>query len=127
MSDLVGDEAGTGALLVPGREIAGRYALLEPIGAGGVGSVWAARHLSLGHRVALKFLHSDRPITAALRTRFEREAQLCAMLGERSRHIVRVMEHGQLDAPSARPRTCRPSSSWPPTSIIEPISGGSPS
>ncbi len=83
--------------LAPGLVVAGRYELLESIGAGGMGSVWAAKHLSLGHRVALKFLHSDRPMTPTLRTRFEREAQICAKLGEFSRHVVRVVDHGVLD------------------------------
>ena len=54
----------------PARLVAGRYALLDQIGAGGMGSVWRARDGRTGRLVAAKVLghHSD-----ALLLRFVRE------------------------------------------------------
>ncbi len=83
--------------LVAGLAVGMRYRLLEPIGRGGMGAVWSAEHTVLGHRVAIKFLDSGGRMTAELRTRFEREARLCAQLGEASRHIARVVDYGVLD------------------------------
>lgn len=79
--------------LHPGVVVVERYELLSCIGRGGMGVVWKARHCSLGHDVAIKFLSSPRLDKAAL-SRFDREARLSAKLGELSRHIVRVQDHG---------------------------------
>ena len=61
-----------------------------------MGQVWAAQHLTLGHHVAIKVLHGNIMSAAEPRARFEREARLMAQLGETSRHITRVIEHGVL-------------------------------
>ena len=42
--------------LVPGAMIAGKFRLERVIGRGGMGSVWAARHVQLDMPVALKFM-----------------------------------------------------------------------
>jgi serine/threonine-protein kinase len=59
-----------------------------------MGAVWSATHLTLGHTVAIKFLHGNVASSAEPRARFEREAKLAARLGEASRHITRVTDHG---------------------------------
>ncbi len=59
-----------------------------------MGSVWKAEHITLGHAVAIKFLHGSVAKAAEPRARFEREARLAARLGEASRHITRVADHG---------------------------------
>ena len=55
--------------------IAGRYRLAEPLGVGGMSSVWKAEDLELERLVALKILARD-----ADRPRFEREARAAAAL-----------------------------------------------
>lgn len=73
-----------------GDVLAGKYRVERVLGAGGIGIVASAKHLSLGVRVALKFLHpqvlSDRTLVA----RFEREAQIAARL--RGEGIARVFD-----------------------------------
>ncbi|MCC6645205.1 MAG: serine/threonine protein kinase [Polyangiaceae bacterium] len=82
--------------LTAGAVLEGRYRLTEVLGGGGMGQVWAAQHLTLGHHVAIKVLHGSIMSSAEPRARFEREARLMAQLGEASRHITRVIEHGVL-------------------------------
>jgi len=40
----------------PGLIVADKYELLRPLGAGGMGEVWVAHHLSLDIDVAVKFI-----------------------------------------------------------------------
>jgi eukaryotic-like serine/threonine-protein kinase len=82
--------------LEPGVVLDGRYRLTGHLGGGGMGQVWAAQHLTLGHHVAVKVLHGHIMSSAEPKARFEREARLMAQLGESSRHITRVIEHGVL-------------------------------
>ncbi len=69
----------------------GSYQLVTEIGHGGMGSVWAAKHQSLGRRVAVKFIDAKCDGQDA-RRRFEREAVAAARI--RSRHVVHVYDHG---------------------------------
>jgi serine/threonine protein kinase len=89
-----------------GDLIAGRYRILEPLGRGGLSSVWLADDEELERRVAVKTL-----TPAADPARFRREAQavavlshpnICALLdyGEDGRRPYMVLEHlpgGSLD------------------------------
>lgn len=59
-----------------------------------MGSVWAAEHLTLGTRVAVKLIDRRSPSANALR-RFEQEARAAAML--RSPHVVQVLDYGVED------------------------------
>lgn len=79
--------------LQPNAIVAERYRLVDRIGAGGMGSVWRATHVTLSHDVAIKFLQVTE-VSPAARARFEREAKLAARLGEASRHITRVIDYG---------------------------------
>lgn len=77
-----------------GRLLANRYQLKELIGEGAMGRVYQARDILLGGViVAVKFL-SQTLLTKNMRERFEREATICALLGEKSIHIVRVRDYG---------------------------------
>ena len=77
-----------------GVVVADKYRLVEPRGEGAMGAVWSATHETLGHTVAVKFLHGNVAMSSEPRARFEREAKLAARLGEASRHITRVTDHG---------------------------------
>jgi serine/threonine-protein kinase len=74
-----------------GSTVAGKYRLERLIGRGGMGSVWAARHLQLDTLVAVKFIDSVSD-TKDARVRFEREARSAAQL--RSPHVVQILDHG---------------------------------
>ncbi|TVP61010.1 MAG: serine/threonine protein kinase [Nodularia sp. (in: Bacteria)] len=79
-----------------GRLLGKRYQLQELIGTGAMGRVYRAKDILLGGvPVAVKFLalslHNKK---MRLQDRFEREAKTCALLGQKSIHIVRVMDYG---------------------------------
>jgi serine/threonine-protein kinase len=76
-----------------GEVLAGTYRLLERIGAGGMGEVYAAEHARLGRRVAVKILRPD-DHQAAL-DRFRREVKAIARL--ESEYVVNVMDCGEAD------------------------------
>lgn len=82
------------AYLRAGLVIADKYRLVEAKGQGAMGAVWGAEHITLGNRVAIKFLHRSVAASAEARARFDTEAKVAARLGEASRHITRVMDHG---------------------------------
>jgi eukaryotic-like serine/threonine-protein kinase len=78
------------------REI-GSYELIEPIGAGGMGEVWRARHRLLACPAAIKLIRSSmlgehQRGRDALARRFEREARETAAL--RSIHTIDVYDFG---------------------------------
>ena len=79
-----------------GRLLARRYQLEELIGAGAMGKVYRANDTILGGvPVAVKFLAlSSQNQKIRLRERFEQEAKTCALLGQKSIHIVRVLDYG---------------------------------
>lgn len=77
-----------------GRLLANRYQLVELVGKGAMGRVYQARDMLLGGvTVAVKFL-SQALLNKKMRDRFEREATISALLGEKSIHIVRVRDYG---------------------------------
>ncbi|WP_287313088.1 serine/threonine-protein kinase [Moorena sp. SIO1G6] len=77
-----------------GRLLANRYQLVKLIGKGAMGQVYQAKDMLLGGvTVAVKFL-SHTLLNQKMRDRFEREATICALLGEKSNHIVRVRDYG---------------------------------
>jgi serine/threonine-protein kinase len=77
-----------------GRILSNRYQLAELVGEGAMGQVYRAKDNLLGGvTVAIKFL-SQTLLNSSLRDRFEREATICAILGEKSIHIVRVRDYG---------------------------------
>ncbi|MBE9128498.1 MULTISPECIES: serine/threonine protein kinase [unclassified Coleofasciculus] len=76
------------------RILANRYQLVELIGKGAMGQVYKAKDMLLGGViVAVKFI-SQALLNQKMRLRFEREATICALLGEKSNHIVRVRDYG---------------------------------
>jgi|GEM_PF-1085860 len=75
--------------------IIGPYQLLKRIGAGGMGTVFRARHLHLGREVALKVLPPNLADKPELLARFSQEAKNAAKL--RHEHIVTLYEQGEDD------------------------------
>jgi serine/threonine-protein kinase len=75
-----------------GDVLGGRYRLAQPLGRGGMGSVWRAEHLSLSSPVAVKLIHARAAESPDAQARFLREAQAAAAL--RSPHVVQVLDHG---------------------------------
>ena len=77
-----------------GRILQNRYRLMNLVGQGAMGHVYAAEDISLGGiPVAVKFL-AQTLLNQKMRERFEREAKTCAQLGQRNIHIVRVTDYG---------------------------------
>ena len=65
--------------LAPGTAL-GPYTIVDPIGAGGMGEVYRARHGTLDRLVAIKVLPASLSTDADARARFEREAKAVAAL-----------------------------------------------
>ena len=78
--------------LAPGTTL-GRYQILEPLGSGGMASVYRAYQPALDRVVALKVLRPTLADDPEFRTRFEREAKAVARL--RHPHIVQVFDFEQ--------------------------------
>src|SRR5882762_4960591 len=77
------EESTSASASVPDNELVGRYEVLGPIGAGGMGVVYAARDPKLHRKVALKMLRAggaDDATQAKMRTRLLREARAMAQL-----------------------------------------------
>jgi serine/threonine protein kinase/formylglycine-generating enzyme required for sulfatase activity len=82
--------------LAAGAIIAGKLRLLRPLGQGGMGIVWAARHETLETDVAVKLIRPERVAAdPALIARFEREAKTTARIAHP--HVVHVMDYGTVD------------------------------
>lgn len=80
---------------VPQGLVAGKYRLTRLLGRGGMGAVWEGTHISLGTRVAVKFIDAEYANSPEARSRFENEARAAAKL--RSKHVVEVYDHGVSD------------------------------
>lgn len=87
----------------PPRLLAGRYRLVEPLGAGGMSVVWRARDEVLGRRVAVKVLAAPYASDVAFRDRIRAEAKAAALLTHPN--VTNVYDFGEERAPdgSAEP------------------------
>lgn len=75
------------------RVLSGRYRVDEPIGRGGMASVFRGYDLTLGRDVAIKVLDRELADDNAFRTRFRLEAQAASRMAHPS--IVRVYDAGE--------------------------------
>ena len=92
--------------------VVGRFELLEPLGAGGMGTVYAARDRELDREVALKFLHARVGVSPSeLRRLLRREAQALAAISHPNvvevHTIEEVDEHVFVAMERVRGRTLR--------------------
>src|SRR5690349_7500086 len=75
------------------QTVGGRYALDGPLGEGGMGQVYRARHLQLGKRFALKIIAPAFAGDHAARARFNQEAKLASEITHPN--IVSVVDYGE--------------------------------
>ena len=73
----------------------GSYELVAPLGQGGMGEVWRARHRMLVRPAAIKLIRPDGDRPEKMQVRFEREAQATATL--QSPHTVQLYDFGIAD------------------------------
>src|SRR6187551_425167 len=76
-----------------GNVLHGKYRLERELGRGAMGTVWAAIHLTLDQRVAIKVISSEIANSAEAIQRFHTEAKAAAKL--RSRYVVQVYDDGE--------------------------------
>ncbi|HEX4156340.1 MAG TPA: protein kinase [Acidobacteriaceae bacterium] len=74
----------------------GRYRIIEPLGAGGMGTVYRARDAKLEREVAIKILSPGVLSDEATRHRFRREALALAKLGHS--HIAAIYDVSEQDS-----------------------------
>jgi transcriptional regulator with GAF, ATPase, and Fis domain len=81
------------------RPTLGSYTLIEPLGEGGMGSVWLANHKHLSRPAAVKLINPEALKSygdpSAMMRRFQREAEATAKLC--SQHTVEVYDFGVSD------------------------------
>jgi eukaryotic-like serine/threonine-protein kinase len=82
-----------------GREVAGRYTVLERLGEGGMGVVYIAEHLHLKKKVAFKVILPELARHEDLLLRFKREALATGQLDHP--HIASAIDFGELEDGSA--------------------------
>jgi hypothetical protein len=82
----------TGGGLVAGTRL-GPYAIVSPLGAGGMGEVYRAVDTRLGREVAVKVLAANASDDAGRRRRFEREAQLASAVSHPN--VVTLFDVGE--------------------------------
>jgi eukaryotic-like serine/threonine-protein kinase len=90
--DAIGDK------VKPGDVLGGKYRLDRLLGAGGMGAVVQAWHLSFDEAVAVKLLLNRVGASGNALARFEREARAAFKI--KSEHAARVMDIGFLDSGS---------------------------
>ncbi len=78
----------------------GRYEVLGPIGAGGMGEVWQARDSELGRQVAIKVLPEAMAADPKRIERFRREARALAALSHPN--LLEVYDVGATGGPRLR-------------------------
>jgi eukaryotic-like serine/threonine-protein kinase len=76
--------------------LVGKYRVERVLGAGGMGVVVAAHHLTLDEKVAIKFLLPEMVEDAVSASRFLREARAAVKI--KSEHVARVFDVGTLES-----------------------------
>ena len=95
----------------------GSYALEAPLGRGGMGEVWRARHMDQGVAVAIKVLTGERAREERFRRAFRAEVRAAAGLAHPN--ITRVLDYGEV--PAGQPEPFAPGN---PFLVLELVDGG---
>ncbi|NUP08917.1 MAG: protein kinase [Polyangiaceae bacterium] len=99
LSKRAGVAASAASVLVPGSTVLeGKYRLESVLGEGGMGIVYAARHLELDQLVAVKVVREELTRKEEWIERMLAEARVSARL--RSEHVARVLDVGRLESGS---------------------------
>jgi serine/threonine protein kinase len=77
-----------------GQIIDGRYRIVRKLGEGGMGEVYAADHIHIEKRFAIKLLRPEIVSNAEAVTRFRQEARSSSSIGHRN--IIAIEDFGQL-------------------------------
>ncbi|NOU30199.1 MAG: serine/threonine protein kinase [Polyangiaceae bacterium] len=96
MSDSPSDAGADDEESYEGVVIDGKYRIDALVGRGGMGTVWAATHVDLASKLAIKLIRPQYAEKADARRRFEIEARAAAQVN--SPHAVRVYDYGVTDA-----------------------------
>ena len=76
--------------LAPGTPVTDSVTLVEPLGEGGMASVWVAEHASLRTKVAVKFVSKELlNEDSSMAERFAREASMSAQI--KSPYVVQTL------------------------------------
>jgi len=75
-----------------GDIIGGKYQIERLLAAGGMGSIWVARHRELDTDLAVKFMSEELVDDDSIRLRFKREAKAAAQL--KSEHVTQIFDYG---------------------------------
>ncbi|MBV8761036.1 MAG: protein kinase [Deltaproteobacteria bacterium] len=78
-----------------GQVLDGRYRIVKLIGEGGMGEVYAAEHVHIEKRFAIKLLKQEIVSNAEAVTRFRQEARSSSSIGHRN--IIAIEDFGQLN------------------------------
>src|SRR5215468_2332481 len=81
--------------LQPGSVFGGRYAVLEPIGEGGMGSVYKVRDRELDRVVALKVIRPELTNQPEILQRFKQELILARQVTHKN--VIRIFDLGEAD------------------------------
>ncbi len=79
----------------PGTVVDSRYRIIEPLGKGGMGTVYRAEHVRIRREVAIKVMDPIMGRTERFGERFEREARAIGKLSQEN--CVRIQDFGHLE------------------------------
>jgi serine/threonine protein kinase len=77
-----------------GETLQSRYKLIERIGVGGMGTVYLARHTTIGRRLAVKILHNE--YVRLYKGRFLQEAKAASQINHDN--VVQITDYGETNA-----------------------------
>ena len=89
-----GAEAQSQSPSLVGQILDGRYRIIRKLGEGGMGEVYAAEHVHIEKRFAIKLLRPEIVSNAEAVTRFRQEARSSSSIGHRN--IIAIEDFGQL-------------------------------